>query len=160
MPQDPLLQQVQLFLYRDDLRGALDLLDAAYSRTGNPTYKEHAERVRGWTEHLNSRESYAGAYEAYYRRLKGRWTLKHLERDFRVLLGFKTRKVVRRTAEDPEFERLEREVDAQRPARVFDAGSGEGRIALTLAARHPSIQVDAIEVSATNMRLASRLNRV
>src|SRR5213595_2677253 len=74
MPQDPLLQQVQLFLYRDDLRGALDLLDAAYSRTGNPVYKEHAERVRGWTEHLGSRESYAGAYEAYYRRLKGRWT--------------------------------------------------------------------------------------
>ena len=159
MPQDPLLQQVQLFLYRDDLRGALDLLDAAYSRTGNPVYKEHAERVRSWTEHLTSRESYAGAYEAYYRRLKGRWTLKHLERDLRVLLGFKTRKVVRHTAEDPEFERLEGEVDAHRPARVLDAGSGEGRIALTLAARHPSIQVDAIEVSATNMRLASRMNR-
>jgi SAM-dependent methyltransferase len=159
MPQDPLLQQVQLLLYRDDLRGALELLDGAYARTANPVYKEHAARVRGWTEHLSSREAYAAAYEAYYHRLKGRWRLKHLERDLRVLLGFKTRKVVRHTAEDPEFQRLEREVNAFRPARVFDAGSGEGRIALTLAARHPSIQVDAIEVSATNMRLASRMNR-
>jgi SAM-dependent methyltransferase len=159
MPQDPLLQQVQLLLYRDDLRGALELLDGAYARTANPVYKEHAARVRGWTEHLSSREAYAAAYEAYYHRLKGRWRLKHLERDLRVLLGFKTRKVVRHTAEDPEFQRLEREVNAFRPARVFDAGSGEGRIALTLAARHPSLQVDAIEVSATNMRLASRMNR-
>jgi SAM-dependent methyltransferase len=159
MPQDPLLQQVQLLLYRDDLRGALDLLDRAYARTANPVYEEHAARVRGWTQHLGSRESYAEAYEAYYHGLKGRFTLKHLERDLRVLLGFKTRKVVRRTARDPEFQMLEREVNAVRPGRVFDAGSGEGRVALTLAARHPSVQVDAIDVSATNVRLASRMNR-
>jgi len=159
MSADPVLQQVQLLLYRDDLRGALALLDTAYSRTTNPVYKEHAERVRGWTEHLKSRDAYASAYEAYYHRLKGRWSLKHLERDLRVLLGVKTRKVVRHTAEDPEFQRLEREVNALRPARVFDAGSGEGRVALTLAARHPSVQVDAVELSPTNMRLASRMNR-
>ena len=159
MPSDPVLQQAQLLLYRDDLRGALELLDTAYARTTNPVYKEHAERVRGWTAHLQSREAYADAYEAYYRRLKGRWSLKHLERDLRVLLGFKTRKVVRHTAEDREFTRLEREVQALRPGRVLDCGSGEGRIALTLAARHPSVQVDAIEVSPTNMRLASRMNR-
>ena len=159
VPQDPLLQQVQLLLYRDDLRGALELLDGAYARTANPVYKEHAERVRGWTEHLRSRAAYADAYEAYYHGRKGRRTLKHLERDLRVLLGFKTRKVVRRTAKDPEYQRLEREVEAVRPARVFDAGSGEGRVALTLAARHPSVQVDAIDVSPTNVRLSSRMSR-
>ena len=159
MPQDPLLQQVQLLLYRDDLRGALALLDEAYARTANPVYEAHATRVRGWTEHLRSREAYANAYEAYYYGLKGRRTLKHLERDLRVLLGVKTRKVVHRIAKDTEFKRLEREVHAFRPARVFDAGSGEGRVALTLAARHPSLQVDAIDVSPTNVRLSSRMNR-
>ena len=159
MPQDPLLQQVQLLLYRDDLRGALDLLEGAYRRTQDPIYEEHAERVRGWTAHLCSREAYGRAYEAYYYRLKGRRTLKHLERDLRVFLGFKTRKIVTRTAQDPEFQHLEREVVARHPARVLDAGSGEGRVALTLAARHPSLHVDAIDVSPTNVRLSSRMNR-
>src|SRR5207244_3278579 len=98
-----------------------------YARTSDPAYKEQAERVRGWTQHLQSRGAYTDAYETYYRDLKGRWSLKHLERDVRVWLGFKTRKVVRRTAKDPEFRLLEREVNAVRPARVFDAGSGEGR---------------------------------
>jgi SAM-dependent methyltransferase len=159
MPQDPLLQQVQLLLYRDDLSTALALLDDAYARTADPVYKEHAGRVRGWTKHLRTRESYTDAYEAYYRDLKGRWSLKHLERDVRVFLGFKTRKVVRRTAKDPEFQLLEREVIAARPAHVFDAGSGEGRVALTLAARHPSVRIEAVDVSRTNVRLSSRLNR-
>jgi 2-polyprenyl-3-methyl-5-hydroxy-6-metoxy-1,4-benzoquinol methylase len=159
MAPDPLLQQVQLLLYRDDLHAALELLDSAYARTANPLYKEHAERVRGWTSHLRSREAYAEAYETYYHGLKGRFTLKHLERDLRVWLGFKTRRVVERTAKDAEFKMLEREVNAQRPHRVFDAGSGEGRVALTLAARHPSVQVDAIDVSPTNVKLASRMNR-
>ena len=156
---DPLLQQVQLLLYRDDLKAALDLLDDAHARTGNPVYKEHAERVRGWMEHLQSREAYAAAYEDYYYGLKGRWSLKHVERDIRVFLGMKTRKLVNRTARDPEFQMLEREVLAVKPARIFDAGSGEGRIALTLAARYPSATVEAIDVSPTNVRLSSRLNR-
>lgn len=156
---DPVLQQVQLLLYRDDLRGAIDLLDDAHARTHDAVYKEHAERVRGWMQHLHSRAAYAEAYEDYYHGLKGRLTLKHLERDLRVFLGFKTRKVVRRTAKDPEFRMLEREVVAVQPKRVFDAGSGEGRVALTLAARHPSARIDAIDVSRTNVRLSSRMNR-
>jgi hypothetical protein len=36
MPQDPLLQQVQLLLYRDDLSTALAILDDAYARTSDP----------------------------------------------------------------------------------------------------------------------------
>jgi SAM-dependent methyltransferase len=159
MPQDSLLQEVQLLLYRDDLRAALSLLDDAYARTADPVYKEHAERIRGWTRHLESPDAYRDAYERYYRDLKGRWSIKHLERDIRVFLGFKTQKVVRRTAKDPEFQLLEREVNAVRPARIFDAGSGEGRVALTLAARHPEAKIDAVDVSATNVRLSSRMNR-
>jgi len=159
MPQDALLQEVQLLLYRDDLSAALALLDEAYEKTADPAYKEHADRIRGWTRHLASRDAYRDAYERYYRDLKGRFTLKHLERDLRVLLGFKTRKVVRRTAKDPEFQLLEREVNAAKPARVLDAGSGEGRVALTLAARHADVRIDAVDVSATNVRLASAMNR-
>jgi 2-polyprenyl-3-methyl-5-hydroxy-6-metoxy-1,4-benzoquinol methylase len=156
---DPLLQHAQLLLYRDDLKAALDLLDDAHARTGNPLYKEHAERVRGWMDHLRSPQAYAAAYEAYYYRLKGTWSLKHLERDLRVFLGMKTRKVVQRTTRDPEYQMLEREVLALQPSRIFDAGSGEGRIALTLAARHPLATVEAIDVSPTNVRLSSRMNR-
>ena len=156
---DALLQQAQLLLYKDDLKAALDLLDDAYKQTGNELYHEHAERVRGWMDHLRSRQAYAAAYEKYYFGLKGRWSLKHLERDIRVLFGRKTRKVVSRTAQDPEFQMLEREVLALRPARIFDAGSGEGRIALTLAARYPLATVEAVDVSPTNVRLSSRMNR-
>jgi 2-polyprenyl-3-methyl-5-hydroxy-6-metoxy-1,4-benzoquinol methylase len=156
---DPLLQQAQLLLYRDDLKGALDLLDDAHARTGSAMYEEHAQRVRGWMDHLRSREAYAAAYEKYYFGLKGRRSLKHLERDIRVFFGRKTKKVVERTTRDPEFQMLEREVLAMQPARIFDAGSGEGRIALTLAARYPLATVEAIDVSPTNVRLSSRMSR-
>jgi len=42
---------------------------------------------------------------------------------------------------------------------VLDAGCGEGRIALTLGARFPEIRLTAVEVSATNVGIARRLNR-
>ena len=156
---DSVLQQAQLLLYRDDLKAALDLLDEAYAQTGDEIYREHADRVRSWTDHLRSREAYAAAYEKYYFGLKGRWSLKHLERDIRVLIGQKTKKVVKRTAQDPEFQLLEREVLAMQPTRIFDAGSGEGRVALTLASRYPLATVEAIDVSATNVRLSRRMSR-
>lgn len=42
---------------------------------------------------------------------------------------------------------------------MLDAGCGEGRVALTLGARHPRTFVDGVEVSATNVGIARRLNR-
>ena len=106
-----------------------------------------------------SRRAYAAAYEEYYRRSKGRLDLKRFERDVRILLGRKTRKTVRRVVEYPEYQLLEREIIERRPARVLDAGCGEGRIALCLGHRFPSIRVTAVEVSATNVGIARRLNR-
>src|SRR2546427_3167922 len=70
-----------------------------------------------------------------------------------------TRKTVRRVVEYPEYQWLEREIIERRPARVLDAGCGEGRIALCLGHRCPSIRVTAVEVSATNVGIARRLNR-
>jgi SAM-dependent methyltransferase len=58
-----------------------------------------------------------------------------------------------------EFQLLEREAVAHGADRILDAGCGEGRVALTLAARHPHRSVEGLEVSATNARIARRLNR-
>jgi SAM-dependent methyltransferase len=42
---------------------------------------------------------------------------------------------------------------------VFDGGCGEGRVALTLGARHPNLRVEGLEITQTNVRIARRLNR-
>jgi SAM-dependent methyltransferase len=67
--------------------------------------------------------------------------------------------MVERRARDPEFQELEREILAVRPRAILDAGSGEGGIAMAVAARHPATRVEGVEVSATNVRLARQLNR-
>jgi SAM-dependent methyltransferase len=85
--------------------------------------------------------------------------LKLLEKRLRMLSGKKTRKMIERRGRDPEFQELEREVDAVKPRRVLDAGSGEGGVAMALCARHPELTVDGVEVSFTNVRIARQLNR-
>jgi SAM-dependent methyltransferase len=67
--------------------------------------------------------------------------------------------MIERRGRDPEFQELEREVDAVKPRRVLDAGSGEGGVAMALCARHPELSVDGVEVSFTNVRIARQLNR-
>ena len=54
---------------------------------------------------------------------------------------------------------LEREVAAVRARRVLDAGSGEGGVAMALAARYADMEVEGVEVAATNVKIARRLNR-
>jgi SAM-dependent methyltransferase len=76
-----------------------------------------------------------------------------------MLSGKKTRKMIERRGRDPEFQELEREVEAVRPRRVLDAGSGEGGVAMALCARHPELSVDGVEVSFTNVKIARQLNR-
>src|SRR5437899_1348352 len=156
---ESVLQRAELELWRDNIDGALDLLARAHTLAPDHRYAARAEEIRSWRRHLESRGAYAAAYEEYYRRSKGRLDLKRLERDVRILLGRKTRKTVRRVVEYPEYQWLEREIIERRPARVLDAGCGEGRIALCLGHRCPSIRVTAVEVSATNVGIARRLNR-
>lgn len=156
---DAVIQRVRLELYRDNIEGALRLLDEAYASHADPVFRTEADRLRASLRHLESRAAYAEAYARYYRTKKGGFSFKHLDRDLRILVGRKTRKTVRRMAEDPEFRLLEREVLTIDTTRVLDAGCGEGRVALALAARHPAIRVAAIEVAATNLRLARRMNR-
>jgi len=156
---EPVLQRAELELWRDNIDGALDLLARAHTLAPDHRYTARAEEIRSWLRHLESRGAYAAAYEEYYRRSKGRLDLKRFERDVRILLGRKTRKTVRRVVDYPEYQWLEREIIERRPARVLDAGCGEGRIALCLGHRFPSIRVTAVEVSATNVGIARRLNR-
>jgi SAM-dependent methyltransferase len=152
-------QQVELELYRDNVEGALDLLGRAAAQTPDPGLTERAAAIRSWLRHLDSPEAYSAAYEAYYRRVKGKFTLKRLERDLRILLGRKTRKTVARTGRHPEYRLLEREALWWRADRVLDAGCGEGRVAIALAARHPMLRLVGVEVSKTNVTLARRVNR-
>jgi SAM-dependent methyltransferase len=156
---EAVLQSAHFQLWRDNVAGALDILETANARAPHPRFTSLVEQIQSWLGHLQSRDAYASAYEAYYSTVKRFTGFRRLEQDLRIRLGRKTRKMVRRTAHHPEFVLFEREVLAMRAGRVLDAGCGEGRMALTLGALHPEILVDGIEVSRTNFTIASRLNR-
>jgi SAM-dependent methyltransferase len=153
------LQDVRFQCYRENIYGALELVEAAHAQHPDPRYTAEAARIRGWLVHLGSRDAYIGAQESQYRRLRWRAGLKLLEKRIRMALGRKTRKMVERRGRDPEFQELEREIAAVGPARVLDAGCGEGGVAMAIAARHPQIRVEGVEVAAANVEIARRLNR-
>jgi SAM-dependent methyltransferase len=156
---DAVIQSVRFELYRENIYGALEIVEAAQAAHPDPRYSEQAARIRSWLTHLESREAYVDAQEAQYSRLRWKAGLKLLEKRLRMLIGRKTRKLIERRARDPEFQELEREVAAVRPRRVLDAGSGEGGVAMALAARHPELRVEGVEVSATNAKIARQLSR-
>ena len=156
---DATIQRVRLELYRENIQGALALLEAAAAAHPDPRYTQELEGVRRRLLHTQSREAYLDAQEAQYHGLRGRLSLRYLEKRFRVRIGRKTRKLVARRADKDEFRLLEREIAGVRAARVLDGGAGEGGVALALAARHPALAVEAVEASSTNVRMARRLNR-
>ena len=156
---DGVIQSVRFELYRENIYGALEIVEAAHAARPDPRYAEQAARIRSWLGHLQSREAYVAAQEQQYKGLRWRMGLKLLEKRIRMLSGKKTRKMIERRGRDPEFQQLEREVDAVKPGRVLDAGSGEGGVAMALCARHPELTVDGVEVSFTNVRIARQLNR-
>jgi SAM-dependent methyltransferase len=45
------------------------------------------------------------------------------------------------------------------PARVLDAGCGEGAVAMAVASRYPAARVEGVEVAAANVAIARKLNR-
>jgi len=156
---DGVIQRVRFELYRENIYGALEIVEAAHAARPDPRFAEQAARIRSWLGHLQSREAYVAAQEQQYKGLRWRMGLKLLEKRIRMLSGKKTRKMIERRGRDPEFQQLEREVDAVKPGRVLDAGSGEGGVAMVLCARHPELTVDGVEVSFTNVRIARQLNR-
>jgi len=137
-PRDPdaALQAVRFELYRENIYGALEMLEAAHVAHPHPRYAELTARIHSWLTHLASREAYVSAQDEQYRRLRWRIGLKFIEKRIRMMLGRKTRKMVERRGRDPEFLALDREVAAVHARRVLDAGSGEGGVAMALAARH------------------------
>lgn len=156
---DGVIQAVRFELYRENIYGGLEMLEAAQARRPDPRYAELSARIRSWLGHLASREAYIAAQEEQYKGLRWKMGLKLIEKRLRMLTGKKTRKMIERRGRDPEFQELEREVEAVRPRRVLDAGSGEGGVAMALCARHPELSVDGVEVSFTNVKIARQLNR-
>ncbi len=156
---DGTIQRIRIELYRENIQGALALVEAAAAAQPHPRYAREVESVQRGLVHVQSRAAYLEAQEAQYHRLRGRLSLKYLEKQLRVVIGRKTRKLIARRADKDEFRLLEREIAAGRPARVLDGGAGEGGVALAIAARHPNIRVEAVEASTTNVRMARRLNR-
>jgi SAM-dependent methyltransferase len=156
---DSVMQAVRFQCYRENIYGALELLESAHARHPDPRYAAEAARIRSWLTHLDSRDAYIGAQESQYRRLRWRAGLKLLEKRIRMALGRKTRKLVERRGRNPEFLELERDIAAVQPERVLDAGCGEGGVAMAVAARHPGTTVEGIEVAAANVAIARKLNR-
>ena len=104
-PRDPdaALQAVRFELYRENIYGALEMLEAAHAAHPDPRYAEQIARIRSWLGHLVSREAYIEAQDAQYRRLRWRAGLKLLEKRIRMLLGRKTRKMIERRGRIPSF---------------------------------------------------------
>ncbi len=157
---DAVIQSVRFELYRENVYRALEILEAAQAAHPHPRYAEQVARIRSWLTHLETRDTYVCAQEQQYRRDRWKAGLKLLERRIRILLGRKTRKMIERRTDDPEFQELDRQVRAVGPGRVLDAGSGEGGVAMALGARHPELRVEGVEVSATNVKIARLLNRL
>jgi SAM-dependent methyltransferase len=132
---DGVMQAVRFQCYRENIYGALELVETAHARHPDPRYAAEAARIRSWLRHLDSREAYVGAQESQYRRLRWRAGLKLLEKRIRMALGRKTRKMVERRGRNPEFQELERDIAAVKPERVLDAGCGAGHTALAFAPR-------------------------
>lgn len=153
------IQRVRLELHRDNLDGALEMLREAYAVFPCTRYSAEIARIREWLAHLRSREAYVAAFERHYRSTRTDLRPRMLDRAVRTLTGRRTRKMVERCAAGAEYRLLEREVLALQATRVLDAGCGEGRVALTLADAHPAMNVDGLDASATNVRMARRLNR-
>jgi 2-polyprenyl-3-methyl-5-hydroxy-6-metoxy-1,4-benzoquinol methylase len=156
---DGVMQAVRFQCYRENIYGALALVEAAHAAHPDPRYAAEAQRIRSWLTHLDSRDAYIGAQGSQYRRLRWRAGLKLLEKRLRMALGRKTRKMVERRGRHPEFQELERDIAAVNPTRVLDAGCGEGAVAMAVAARHPAARVEGVEVAAANVQIARTLNR-
>jgi len=156
---DDVMQAVRFQCYRENIYGALELVEPAHARHPDPRYAAEAARIRSWLTHLDSRDAYIGAQESQYRRLRWRAGLKLLEKRIRMALGRKTRKMVERRGRNPEFQELERDLATLQPTRVLDAGCGEGAVAMAVAARHPATRVEGVEVAAANVAIARKLNR-
>jgi len=156
---DDVMQAVRFQCYRENIYGALELVESAHAQHPDPRYAAEAARIRSWLTHLDSRDAYIGAQESQYRRLRWRAGLKLLEKRIRMALGRKTRKMVERRGRNPEFQELERDIAAVKPARVLDAGCGEGAVAMAVASRYPATRVEGVEVAAANVAIARKLNR-
>src|SRR5205807_900360 len=117
---DGVIQAVRFELYRENIYGGLEMLEAAQARRSDPRYAELSARIRSWLGHLASREAYIAAQEEQYKGLRWKMGLKLIEKRLRMLTGKKTRKMVERRGRDPEFQELERAVEAVKPKRVRD----------------------------------------
>jgi len=153
---DGVIQAVRFELYRENVYGALEMVEAADARRPDVRYAEQAARIRSWLGHLESREAYIAAQEEQYKGLRWKPGLKLLERRIRMLIGKKTRKMIARRGRDPEFQELEREVELVKPRRLLDAGCGEGGVAMALAAR-PSLLLLDEPVTGMNLEESERV---
>ena len=156
---DGVVQAMRLELYRDNVIGALDVVETAARLHPDARYTREASRIQSWLGHLADRAAYAAIHERQYRALRWKPGLKLLEKQVRMLLGRKTRKMIERRGNNAEFRELEGEVQAVDARRVLEVGSGEGGVAMALASRYPAVRIDAVEVAATNVRIARHLNR-
>ena len=93
---DGVIQAVRFELYRENIYGGLEMLEAVQARRPDPRYAELAARIRSWLGHLQSREAYIAAQEEQYKGLRWKMGLKLIEKRLRMLTGKKTRKMVER----------------------------------------------------------------
>src|SRR5215467_2939843 len=142
---DGVIQAVRFELFRENIYGALDILEAAQAKRPHSRYVEQSARIRSWLGHLESREAYVAAQEQQYRGLRWKMGLKLLEKQLRMLSGKKTRKMIERRGRDPEFQELEREVAAVKLLELRIAAAPLDHLAGLLAGEHAQLLLQELE---------------
>ena len=76
---DGVIQAVRFELYRDNVFGALDVVESAVRLHPHRRYRDEVERIRSWLHHLQDRATYTAIHEQQYRALRWKPGLKLLE---------------------------------------------------------------------------------
>src|SRR5215467_2939842 len=142
---DGVIQAVRFELFRENIYGALDILEAAQVKRPHSRYVEQSARIRSWLGHLESREAYVAAQEQQYRGLRWKMGLKLLEKQLRMLSGKKTRKMIERRGRDPEFQELDRRHLALELLELRIAAAPLDHLAGLLAGEHAQLLLQELE---------------
>src|SRR2546428_11684525 len=84
---DGVIQAVRFELYRENIYGGLEMLEAAQARRSDPRHAELSARIRSWLGHLASRGGHIAAQEGQYKGPRGEMGLKLIAKRLPTLTG-------------------------------------------------------------------------
>src|SRR5258708_37754184 len=93
---DGVIQSVRFELYRENIYGALEIVEAAHAARPDPRFAEQAARIRSWLGRPQSRAASGAAPEQQDKGLRRGLGVNLLERGGRRLAGKENPQTIRR----------------------------------------------------------------